>query len=1248
MTKPIETLTPADKATLSAALSPATASAQGAMSAADKAKLDGLSPSQSDPIIEAMGFTVGAYDPRGARGGGAAVYLSLEASLYFRAPALGINGEASYFAPANPDAGGRMATFAKLAITGAAGTVTWAVFDIADRLYKLISHPTRPAIGQIVLGMFKVGSATIQSPNGFRWIEPSEAAGPPVIAPRGAMVVEASTILIPSTYVFTGNSGFILVEPSDGTLYFERDISFEGSVTSRVIFDRSILRAGGTMEQAVRVVTGENAPISSEPDIVVLVSSVNGVVSAPSYNLVGNVPGGAGANQCPYSAGNDVVAMPKRFGDTGTANVVSPQLAALGITRGFTSASGSVFAGMDFTIRPRAGQRMFVRWYLEASVAGQFGTPRIYFIYNSGDSFITGTPVLLRKLSDTLREYGAWVTFDGQDYSHFWAGCDGAAGNQVRMAGLQFYCADRAWWIMRSDYPRPLNMLYPDTMFGTEGRPLRLYPRALMKTGADTQDALVTFASLKTGAVTDSAFVASGADDIVIHPEQLGTTGEIIARPFASADVRGRLPLSILIGPKASSGTVRHHFMGHSIVFREQAMRVGKALIARGLTALAIGTMIANGGGTATNRTWGAEGREGAEIADYVYEHTDFCQPLPVGQESAYLAMTDAQKRGINPYIRPSQAGDNPAFVFNGYIFDFRFYLNRFGFADPTHASILLVRNDIFEADPATTMAQMQRGFAVIYSQMRAAVPSMHIGFVYNGEARSAAKVSDWNSDHYALICQAMALVEQRRAIGDARVWFVPAYAHMSADAGWALKERGVDADSNMTTNVLEDDVHPITTARQQLAEIVADFINATSGAAPVNADAPTTYKGAWNANTNNPPLAAGVGNNGDTLDVSVAGTQSITGAAVAYAVGDRVRFTTNGNKWERFPATSGVTSFSISGGATGYSFTVSNGGVGPVSVTMSGSQTIAGGGTGASTKEGARANLEVPGLAGGNSLTGTQNVQGNILASSDGTSTNAVLIQFSGGAGYVRSNAGPLFVGGEGSNTVRISATALSPVTSGAVSLGTGATRWSLGAFVDLNMSGAFTSKLKIANAGDAVLLLEGDSFVSQIIRSARESASDHAMYLGQSSRGTVAAPAPLGANERMLTVFAQSWDGSTYRNGGGMTVHSGESHSASTFGAYATIWGTANGSGTTAEVARFQPGVGMSMFGANLVIGPNREIIRPQRTFSTLPVQPYRASEWEITDGPNAAPTFGAAAAGGGSTTRPVRSTGTAWLFG
>jgi len=73
----------------------------------------------------------------------------------------------------------------------------------------------------------------------------------------------------------------------------------------------------------------------------------------------------------------------------------------------------------------------------------------------------------------------------------------------------------------------------------------------------------------------------------------------------------------------------------------------------------------------------------------------------------------------------------------------------------------------------------------------------------------------------------------------------------------------------------------------------------------PVNG----SYKGNWNASTNTPTITAGVGTNGDTYTVSVAGTQSITGTSTAFAVGDQARYTTNGNKWERIPNSAQVSS---------------------------------------------------------------------------------------------------------------------------------------------------------------------------------------------------------------------------------------------------------------------------------------------------------------------------------------------------
>lgn len=63
------------------------------------------------------------------------------------------------------------------------------------------------------------------------------------------------------------------------------------------------------------------------------------------------------------------------------------------------------------------------------------------------------------------------------------------------------------------------------------------------------------------------------------------------------------------------------------------------------------------------------------------------------------------------------------------------------------------------------------------------------------------------------------------------------------------------------------------------------------------NAIGAVNYKGTWNASTNNPALASGVGVKGDYYVVSTAGTTTIDGISTWY-VGDWVVF--NGSVWQR------------------------------------------------------------------------------------------------------------------------------------------------------------------------------------------------------------------------------------------------------------------------------------------------------------------------------------------------------------
>lgn len=67
------------------------------------------------------------------------------------------------------------------------------------------------------------------------------------------------------------------------------------------------------------------------------------------------------------------------------------------------------------------------------------------------------------------------------------------------------------------------------------------------------------------------------------------------------------------------------------------------------------------------------------------------------------------------------------------------------------------------------------------------------------------------------------------------------------------------------------------------------------------------TYEGTWNASTNSPTLADGVGDIGMTYRVSVSGTQDLGSGPISFTAGDYVIY--NGTVWEKSDGTDAVTS---------------------------------------------------------------------------------------------------------------------------------------------------------------------------------------------------------------------------------------------------------------------------------------------------------------------------------------------------
>lgn len=97
------------------------------------------------------------------------------------------------------------------------------------------------------------------------------------------------------------------------------------------------------------------------------------------------------------------------------------------------------------------------------------------------------------------------------------------------------------------------------------------------------------------------------------------------------------------------------------------------------------------------------------------------------------------------------------------------------------------------------------------------------------------------------------------------------------------------------------------------------EFVTTATAGAPVKLDgagkiaiaqlpsAIMTYEGVWNASTNSPTLADGVGDTGMVYRVSVAGTQDLGSGNITFEVGDYAIY--NGTVWEKSDSTDAVVS---------------------------------------------------------------------------------------------------------------------------------------------------------------------------------------------------------------------------------------------------------------------------------------------------------------------------------------------------
>ena len=370
--------------------------------------------------------------------------------------------------------------------------------------------------------------------------------------------------------------------------------------------------------------------------------------------------------------------------------------------------------------------------------------------------------------------------------------------------------------------PVTIDPIYGDELFAFEDSPVSLYVDGLLDGRSATRpDAMVSWSSYP--------FDGQSSQIVTIDPARCSATSVLSVRRLTSAiDTRREIAVTNRFASADGGGQAGNvAIIGDSITNRRLPELVNTILTGRNYAPTWIGTVECSNNET-TSAGGGplAEGRESRAFADYIYsvidgEVTDMADNAT--ETANYLAGNKGYRVARIPMLRPSTGSDPADMIRNGYIFDYDRYLTRFGLADPDVVVCLLGWNDLSEAATGSSLTRILEGIDVIYTQVRAALPTAHIVFGLPAPGRTAAMDVQWADETAACLKGYVSAIGTLRA-SDSLVHFLPVHAHMSQETGWKIGDGTATADS--ATGIIQADVtdaiHPKGFTRQQLAEQVA------------------------------------------------------------------------------------------------------------------------------------------------------------------------------------------------------------------------------------------------------------------------------------------------------------------------------------------------------------------------------------------------------------------------------------------
>lgn len=258
-------------------------------------------------------------------------------------------------------------------------------------------------------------------------------------------------------------------------------------------------------------------------------------------------------------------------------------------------------------------------------------------------------------------------------------------------------------------------ILHGPKIYAVEGRSFDIFGPSLLPNRNNGFGYLFGLQSVAANGVT---MQQQWREQARIRCDDLGATATIKLINDGIPETEFAKVLTVVKSAASKAATPRVALIGDSITAGSY-LKTRSRFTGYGVTPYFMGTRR-----TATGVDAWCEGRGGWGATDYCYDSTTY-SPLLTGQEATALASGSDNR---NPFIRPATVGDDQSKVRNGYIFDYRFYLDRFGFADPAIVVINLGTNDINQLDWPTGYPKARDCIDIMISQIRAAVPGVTIG----------------------------------------------------------------------------------------------------------------------------------------------------------------------------------------------------------------------------------------------------------------------------------------------------------------------------------------------------------------------------------------------------------------------------------------------------------------------------------------------------------------------------------------